>query len=327
MRRSVTLVLGVLLFVCSLAAQEEVPPSISPARGPASGGTSVTIKGNFGFPSYSAYFGTVPAPLTTKLDDHTLVAETPPHAPGVVDVILFEYDIFVSAGVTFEFTEADDSGLEYLLLPLFTPPARGAFGSEFWTELRGTNTGVQRGFTIAGLIKECQITTPMFCNLGEPVTLGPGEDLPYIERSGTPGRFIGVPREDDEHFSAHLRVYDASRSLDNFGTAIPIVRYSEFRHQPFALTGVPLHPRFRNTLRLYAAEETRVRVKIGEQTHVLTLRGNSEPYEPAYAMFSGFPDGSGYVSVIVEPEGPASVWGFISVTNNESQHITTITPR
>jgi hypothetical protein len=151
----------------------------------------------------------------------------------------------------------------------------------------------------------------------------------FLAYSGAPGRFLYVPRALAKDFSAHLRVYDASRSTINLGTEIPIVSSSAFRYGRFGLSGVPLNPRFRNTLRLYAAEPTEVRVTMGAETHLVALRGSGDSFTPAYAMFSDFPTGAGYTTVIVEPVDPSSagVWGFISVTNNETQSITTITPQ
>ncbi len=71
------------------------------------------------------------------------------------------------------------------------------------------------------------------------------------------------------------------------------------------------------------------------------LQPGSSMFEPAYASFSDFPipvdSGSeSTVDVAVEPEMPpggvyptplpATSWGFITVTNNETRQITTITP-
>ena len=45
------------------------------------------------------------------------------------------------------------------------------------------------------------------------------------------------------------------------------------------------------------------------------------------SFFLAFPQGSGTITGMAarDENGPA-VWGFITVTNNETQHITTITP-
>lgn len=237
----------------------------------------------------------------------------------------------------FAFSAFSDEPLprERYLLPVFVPPIPGAYGSEFRTELRGLNTSADPNAIIEvwGIEIVCRYTPPI-CNwLGEPmVFLQPapaGADLiDYgLFQTGTPGRFIEVPEEQADDLSMTLRVYDTSRSAENFGTEIPIVRAGEFRSRAFALAGVPLDPRFRNTLRLYANAATTVQVKIGSETHEIALRAGEHVFDPAYAQFTRFPAGTGTTNVIVTPaeNGPA-VWGFVSVTNNDTQHITTITP-
>lgn len=333
MRRTVLLTALTLLFSFVVFA-DEPQWTISPSSGSVTGGTKVTIKGSFGSWPYSVDFGGVSA-SATRVDDQTLVAVTPEHVAGIVDVRIFEYDIYITPpGLTFEFI--GNPTREQYLLPVFIEPVQGAHGSEFRTELRGVNTSPNEGIDIWGLENECRYTPPV-CNwLQEPmVQLAPtpsGADLiDYtVYQTGTPGRFIEVPREHAEQVSLTLKVYDTSRSAENYGTEIPIVRTTEFTRKPFALLGVPRDPRYRNTLRLYATGPTTVRVSndVDFEPHTLTLPAGEHVFDPAYAQFTTFPTGNGVMRVYIEPaeNGPA-VWGFISVTNNDTQHITTITPR
>jgi hypothetical protein len=337
MRRTVLLTALLLLSAFPLSADESLY-TITPASGPASGGTTVTIKGPLGSWPYSVVFDGGSATTTTRIDENTLEAVTPLHQPGFSRVRLFEYDIYIDTGLTFEFVGPVER--EQFLLPVFIPPVQGAFGSEFRTELRGVNSSMEDPndtIEVWGLETSCRPSPPI-CNwLMEPmVFLQPGRhgvDIfdysPY--QTGTPGRFIEVPREQVGKLSLNLRVYDTSRSAENFGTAIPIVPRSEFRHQPFALLGVPLDPRFRNTLRVYATGPTKVQVQIGDETQELTLRGGEHVFDPAFAQLTAgsFPTGSGTTNVIITPDDPTgpAVWAFISVTNNDTQHITTISPR
>jgi hypothetical protein len=63
------------------------------------------------------------------------------------------------------------------------------------------------------------------------------------------------------------------------------------------------------------------------------LSGATNPFEPAYAEIGDFPVGAGDVRVTIHtwsrlghiPNPP--VWAFLSVTNNDTQMITTITPQ
>ena len=332
MPRKVMLAALTLLFAFTLSADEPLY-TISPSSGPAAGGTTVTIKGEFGTWPYTVLFDGVQAESTTRIDENTLQAVTPEHQPGISRVLIFEYDIFIDAGLTFEFT--GEASREQYLLPVFIEPIQGAYGSEFRTELRGVSTGADPNEEIAiwGLQTGCRYTPPV-CNwLEEPmVFLLPipiGSDLvdSAAFQTGTPGRFIEVAHEQKDALSLSLRVYDTSRAGENFGTEIPIVRRSEFRRQAFALPAVPLDPRFRNTLRIYATGATTVQVKFGTEVHELSLRAGQHVFDPAYAQWTAFPAGTGTTNVVITPaaNGPA-VWGFISVTNNDTQHITTITP-
>lgn len=332
MRRTVLLTALTLLFAVSLSAAEP-GWSISPASGPAAGGTVVTIKGEFGTWPYGVTFNGVPATSIVRVDDHTLTVSTPPRRPGITKVLIFEYDIYIDPGLTFEFL--GDATRETYLLPVFLEPVQGAYGSEFRTELHGMNTGTEEYVEVWGLETPCRYTPPV-CNwLQEPmVYLSPApisSDLSeyQLNQTGTPGRFIEVPTERKDDLSFSLRVYDTSRSAENYGTEIPIVHTSEFRTKPFVLLGAPRDPRFRNTLRLYAENPTTVTVQIDNQTHTLFLRAGQHIFDPAYAQFTAFPtSGPVGMRVFITPaeNGPA-VWGFITVTNNETQHITTITPR
>ncbi len=333
MRRTVLLTALMLLSALSLAAQE-VQYSISPALGPSSGGTTVTITttGSFGGWPYAVDFGGVWSASATVVDDQTLVTVTPEHLPGIVNIRLFQSDVYLSTDLTFEFVGHPDR--EQFLLPVFIEPVKGAYGSEFRTDLHGLNAGGNQLLEVWGLETSCR-TTPPICNwLADPmVFLEPGRfsaDIadygPY--QTGTPGRFIEVPRQQKDDLSLSLRVYDTSRSAENFGTEIPVVRTTDFYRKSFGLAGVPLDARFRNTLRLYATGPTTVYLLVGNDAHQIELRAGEHVFDPAYAQFTAFPAGSGTIHVLAagKENGPA-VWGFITVTNNETQHITTISPR
>jgi IPT/TIG domain len=334
MRPSALPIVLTLLSAFALSAQE-AQLSLSPALGPSSGRTTVTIKiqgGSFGSWPYGVDFDGVGSTSVTLVDEFTLVAVTPKHAPGITNIRLFQGDVYLSTDLTFEYVGHPDR--EQFLLPVFIEPVAGAYGSEFRTELHGLNAGRNQLLDVWGLETVCR-TTPPICNwLAEPqVSLEPGtfgaDLVDYtLYQTGTPGRFIEVPREQKDDLSVSLRVYDTSRAAENFGTEIPVVRTTDFYRTGFALLGVPLDPGFRNTLRLYATGPTTVQLLVGNDIHDIQLRAGAHVFDPAYAQFTAFPAGSGTIRVLVagEENGPA-VWGFISVTNNTTQHITTITPR
>ena len=223
---------------------------------------------------------------------------------------------------------------ERILLPVFTEPVDGAFGSKFYTSAIVANTG-DTVLTLLGLTFDCGIQS--FCHGPDELTMEPGRVFRSGELifNGTPGRFVLVPKNDLPRLSMNLRVQDNSREELNFGTEMPIVRESEF------VTGRIVFPMvhvayqyFRNTLRIYAERPVDVLVTVGEQPPVrIALTGATDLFDPAYGVFTDFPHVLGkQIPVIVEvdPSGlttPVPIWAFITVTNNQTQVITTITPR
>jgi hypothetical protein len=241
------------------------------------------------------------------------------------------------------FAQTED---ERLLLPIFTSPVRGAFGSEFHTDLRLRNNGEHEVVLFGLSTPRC---VPVCLPELFPFILGPNEELEPGDATlnGSPGRFVYVAKDELSSLSMNLRVHDVSRGALNFGTEIPIVRESEFRTDAITLLGVPTDERFRNTLRIYGESPVEVLVTIADQEPVrLKLVGGvSFPFPaiidfpdlntPAYVAYSNFP--AGIVPVRVKVEANPSfltllpietrLWAFITVTNNETQAITTITPQ
>lgn len=233
---------------------------------------------------------------------------------------------------------------ERVLLPILTPPVHGAFGSEFHTDLRIANESDDLVVLFGLDGNEC---LPICLPGLFPLTLDANEEVgpEAIELSGTPGRFIFVASDQVDSLSMNLRVHDVTRGGLNFGTEIPIVRESEFRTNNISFVGVPTDPRFRNTLRIYSESPADVLVTVGNQAPVrVTLTGGftfpggidlSQLFKPAYAAFTNFPTGSAPVRVTVEREVlflplfpiEAPLWAFITVTNNDTQVISTITPQ
>ena len=340
MHTIVRLALASAFLALPLIAQDETPYSITPTTGPTSGGTTVTVKGDFGFFNYAVIFGGVVATSSTKVDDHTLVAVTPPHLPGRSSVSLFEYDIGVATDMTFDFYGSTPSIYERVLLPTFTRPVQGAFGSEFHTDLRIANSGTGRIF-LYGLKRYCgpDFSCPGISDLDWPLAVDGGDELApnYAEPTGEPGQFLWITKSEGAELAMNLRVYDVTRSDLNFGTEIPIVRDSEWKINRMTFLGVPTDPRFRNTLRIYGGNYPfTALVKVGDRPVVrVPMSLTTDHFDVGYGVFSDFPSDGGFVRVtvdfevdfesVVAPE--VQMWGMITVTNNDTQTITTITPQ
>jgi hypothetical protein len=335
---------ALLSLVISFAAAAQTVYTISPSAGPVEGGTQVTITSStpFGGGPYTLYFGTA-AVSATLINSTTIRAITPPHLPGAVEVLLMTgaRDIAFAINRTFAYEGDTDVAYERLLLPVYTQPIPGAFGSEFRTELNATLAAGDR-VAIYGLSRNCTF----ICIQGpdDPHVLT--TDFPRlnqndVEPDGTPGQFVYIPRDQSGRVAMNLRAYDTSRSAENFGTEIPVVRDTEFADiHPIVLVGIPTDARFRNTLRIYSAGQggnvsLRIQGAGVDIQQSLHLPAQPDLLHPGYVQFSNFPIGVGPVRVTIDgvaqpsspPQPSVSHWAFVSVTNNATQHITTITPQ
>lgn len=334
MKRTITTLLSLLLG-SALFAQSTL--TVTPNVGSTRGYEAIIIKGDFGAETGAVFFGEVGAPVVEQIDSVTLRVFTPPHTGGAVNIFLRTAEVWIDTGLAFTFKEGfPEEVYERLLLPVFLPPVDGAHGSIFATDFR-VFTSAQESIGLPGLNDRCIITCPDFPSIG-----GGQEEanFEYTGRVKSPGAFFYVRNDRIADLVAQLRVHDISRSATNFGTAIPIVRDEEFRTDPVVLLGVPTDARFRNTLRIYAKHNPEVVIVIeNDSTRVerrLQLREGDELFKPAYAEFTDFPTGVGPVRVTVSyvepvlvdpaPE-PEPIWAFISVTNNDTQHITVISPQ
>lgn len=332
----------ILLAAASLSAQPVIT-SVTPSSGPVAGGTTITIHGS-GFETCPICSPPLPPRVTiggVDVRDYgpstntSLVVTTPPHLPATVDILVEQWNGATQKPDAFTYTGNVDESFNRILLPLFLPPIKGAFGSEFHTQLRMANSSASERTYVFGIEPFCILSACIPLDNSEfPALIEEnGAVDPDIEYTGKPGRFLYIANSAPDVF-ANLRVFDASRSAFNFGTEIPVIREHEFIRGPIKLLGVPLDPRFRNTLRIYALEAVPVVVNFGNESHPVTLRAGLNLFEPAYGEFNLFPVGTGTVDVTIAPVLPPVVgiepppmWAFVSVTNNDTQLITTISPQ
>jgi hypothetical protein len=187
------------------------------------------------------------------------------------------------------------------------------------------------------------------------------EKSTYAEQSGVinawrdssfgPPRLGGVlyftPREIASNLHYGLLVRDTTRQAQSWGTEIPVVRESEFRMGNIELLNVPVQPRFRSTLRIYNVDSVEGGVVVavysmnGRELVLTTveLRSNApcarfEPCasdDPAFAVINdlaaAFPQIAAEERIRVEVRPNGRGWAFISITNNDTQQVTTITPQ
>jgi hypothetical protein len=347
-----------LLLTAGVAVATPVITSVTPSQGTVAGGTTVMIRGS-GFSNQCAVclapivvpevnFGGVPAASVEFIDETALRVVTPRHLPGVANVNVAQYSgegqVFATLPNAFEFTGQIDEAFDPILFPVFSPPVHGQNGSEFRTIAKLWNKGTS-AVVVYGLDISCTLFDPP---LGPetPWFIAPrgNEMLLTTDCSETAGRMFFVPKGDTSIVTS-LRVQEMSRQAENHGVEMPVVRRKDFS-DTVALVGVPNDPRFRLTLRIYSlgyggisTVNVTVFSKNGQssanhQEQLALLPGPARsPFEPSYAAFTGFfpPSvyGEGDLTVLIENAAPNDppIWAFITVTNNETQHITTVTPQ
>jgi hypothetical protein len=328
--------------------------SISPAEGAVAGGTVVEIRGT-GFqqdmlapvlPGTEVFFGYTRAADVGFIDETLLRVVTPPHFPGSTTVRVFN-DGGPSVTVPNGFTFVGDvlSGFDAFLFPIFAPRSNGAFGSIFETTALLWNRHTT--FSQVPVYGVTDLCLPVVSNRPlELLSVNRNEETPLSTECSTwPARLIYTPKTTSRMLAASLRVSDITSQAESHGVEIPVVRLDQFTRDRVALIGVPSDPRFRKMLRIYAVGTNLeyVDVRIDNVNHRVNLTPARSPFEPAFATFSAFPteadlhgDQTKFHVTVDTPRGPNGaspianaplIWAFISITNNDTQMITTVTPQ
>lgn len=246
----------------------------------------------------------------------------------------------------------DNPPLEKVLLPIVVDGGvDGAFGSRWESRIAVTNLGASEVAIDAIQVTECNFDpcvrpTP---RLQPSTTLYPRLCclIPSV-----PAAFLLIEKGRIDDVQIQLRAQDVSRQALTWGTELPIVHEEDATSGTLTLSDVPIDSRFRLLLRVYDLDSTassQVRVRIykvaptqwNPDTTVvdpilvegpLMLTGGVDPLVPGYAQLDlGTLHELGAaerVRVEVTAVSPAlRFWAFVSVTNNETQHFTTITPQ
>jgi hypothetical protein len=193
------------------------------------------------------------------------------------------------------------------------------------------------------------------CNLATctPTVIPPHTTLfPAVSRPrpGTPPALLFLANTSGlQDLTFALRVRDTSRSDKGWGTEIPVIVVSAVRSGPIALVNVPIANHFRQTLRVYGVSATRQLVNlrffairqhsdnVADGTTPITERqialvqpvdNRVQPSYYALDLGNQVPElaGNEAVRIDVVPETSDFVWAMVSITNNETQEITVVTP-
>lgn len=260
------------------------------------------------------------------------------HATAVLSAVL----------VTLPFSAfaADDDVFEQILLPVYNiEPIPGAFGSVWETELWVRNNS-DEDVRAMPCIPSCQGT-------------GFGGSFPATSttRNPIPGTVSGLGAmmhiwvEESPNMAFSLRLFERSENTVRQGIEIPVVRESEFLSGTGELLAVPVGSDTRSMMRVYdpyGIEGAGVLVEVFpmDSDELLASRlidlDELGPRDPSveflrraqYGSVPSLQQAFGHVAlpdqVRLRLTGiPSNLifWAFVSVTDNETQYVTLITPQ
>jgi hypothetical protein len=228
-----------------------------------------------------------------------------------------------------------------VLVPVSLGQSEGAHHSlwrgQLWAHNRGTTTAfIQTHWSL------CRITCPPGQFVIPP---GASTSIPIHSPSLlyiTPTPYVGTT-----HVSFNARVWDESRQSTDWGVELPLVHENDFSSEGIHLLNVPVTAEFRLTLRIYEPEgrtSTQALVRaydltsnalLGERTVNLVsdLEFGWSAYDVGYYendLLQLFPELSAHQRTRLEitSEDPAKkLWAFVSITHNETQRVTLVTPQ
>lgn len=252
--------------------------------------------------------------------------------------------ILVSASAFGQSINVSPTTHEPILLPVSQQTTPGAFGSLWSTDVYAANANDEPVEIYPAV---CAVSAP--CPPTFSVPAGAAIPVPVDQTaSGEPaGVLMWVPRAAVNKMSFSLRVYDQSRELLSFGTSIPVVRENELLSGQSEFFPIPVGDVFRQSLRVYDISDgtnTQFFVEIFDMESGLRLAAETVaaihapvfgpvPIRPAvveiHQLASRYPavSGSSSVRVRVTPVVPTTkYWAFLTVTNNDLQHVTTMPP-
>lgn len=350
----------VLLIAAAMgAAAHPVVSGLTPASGPAAGGTEVVITGSNLLPTIVC---ALPCPSTVTFGGVTvevqqesatrLVVVTPAHVPGTVDVIVqVSGEDPVRLSNAFTFDGGIESAYEPVLLPVYVDGViPGAHGSQWASDLWIRNNGEESVFLAPWPCPEGQACPPVFplpYNLLSGLSV---HNLPaqFKPPSPNPSRLLYIARNGAADVSLSLRIADVSRGSLNAGTEIPAIRENEALLRPSQIFDIPMSHDFRVLLRVYdvAYTESRFRVTLYPQKETNDQPVHTEELAATTAQSGAFRTEAAYaqlditdllrlekvwparVRIQVTPLTPGSrYWAFASITNNETQLVTVASPQ
>jgi len=303
--------------------------SILPYAVPITGGP-IAIASPFFLTGATVTIDGATVPVNSNVDSQ-LLANAPPHAAGAADIVVNSTAGTVSskaALIYYDPAAADPAVFEPILFPLsFQGP--GAFGSQWVTDSFIFSDGSTAFFRDPVPCSGCSTS----------ISLGSKQ----LTSDGNPwGHVLYAMRGTTGLLTFASRIRDTSRQTQTAGTEVPIVRERDFRGQLHFLN-VPSDARYRATLRLWSLGDfPQFIVQVDPGTNLIAPL--SVTPIPGTSMYFGSADVTSLLSqakttpvrVTVFPSGyPSSltpvlfpqIWGMLSITNNDTQQVTILSPQ
>lgn len=319
MRRSLLL----LLFVFSLPLfADPTVSTITPRSGLIAGGTIVHIHGTnlFFNPPLCGVLG---CPLTIQFGNalgdiifdsaDEIVVVAPPHAAGPVDLVVtfppFPVNLApLTLKNAFTYEDPDDTTVR-LLLPV-AAGTQGILNTSWQTDILAHNE-TPSPVVIAGT------TIPPLAT--QKLSLSPAST----------GMFLQIPRSVFEGVTITTHVHDTTHDAESLGVDVPSVPETQFR-RTVVLTGVPNDARYRVLLRAYGYPGVYaflVNVR-DDSTGELLSTQTSPVLVSSDLQYLQMPISAPQTAhtLRVAVTGGAPIWAFLTLTNNTTESVTTITP-
>lgn len=347
--------LGFYLFLLSapvLLAQTTVT-AVLPASGVTTGGNFVHITRG-----YELYGLTtcpfVPCANSVKFGDafgrivsntpSEIVAIAPPHAAGSVDITVTTTGTAtpVVLANAYRYQSRSKGEAERILIPVASS-GPGPNAARFETEILITNASDEAVPVMGADVPQNLGISPVPIPTLPPHTTGTFTDM-LFGVPGHAGAFIYVPARLARDVITKVRVHDTSRDASAHGVEIPVVSDLDFA-AVVRLTSIPTDARFRSTLRVYAYDSTNfgpVTLRVRDNADGTLLATVPVALNAVRSQDGIFP-ASAQLSLdpIIEPlrsharlridiadsDAIRPIWGFVSITNNQTQEMTLVTPQ
>jgi hypothetical protein len=331
---------------------ETTVTAVIPASGVTTGGDFVHIRRSDGYgPLFcpgvlcatSVKFGDASARIVSNTL-REIVAIAPPHAPGSVDITVTITGIPAPLVVAnaYRYQSRSNDELERILLPV-AGSGPGPSSARFEAEISITNASDETVPVMGAAVPQNLGISPVPIPVVPPHTTGIFTDR-LSNQPGHAGAFIYVPARLARDVITKVRVHDTSRDVSSFGVEIPAVSDLDFA-ESVRLTGIPTDARSRSTLRVYAYTAKNfgpVTLRVRDDadgtllvTVPVSLNAvlSEEEILPASAQISLDPIIAPLRSHarlridIADSDAIRPIWAFISITNNQTQEITLVTPQ